>query len=178
MSFLFERREPLFVHWSKLFDVFWKGRVVSCFYLLFHGIFIFGSFWSIQHGNFFVQGWTVNYKSWVVNFDLWKSVQSLNHLEWIFQNQVNEKPKIQVHFVWLAIWMPFDNNKRKRQNSQFAADCCLPQTLKLWQNKKGQIFVCHACQNDVFFTAGSWEKDIILVSITNKYLVLLISLGF
>ena len=30
--------------------------------------------------------------------------------------------------------------------------------IKLWQNKKGPIFVCHACQNHIFFTAGSWKK--------------------
>ena len=32
------------------------------------------------------------------------------------------------------------------------------ETVKLWQNKKGRIFFCHACQNNVFFKAGSWEK--------------------
>ena len=30
--------------------------------------------------------------------------------------------------------------------------------LNLWQNNKGQIFVCHARQNDVFYASGSWEK--------------------
>ena len=46
--------------------------------------------------------------------------------------------------------------------------------LKLWQNKKGLIFVWHARQNDIFFTASRWEKDNILASMTNKYLPLLI----
>ena len=41
----------------------------------------------------------------------------------------------------------------------------------------GQIFVWHAHQNDVFFTTGSWEKEIILASMTNKYSALLIMLG-
>ena len=32
-------------------------------------------------------------------------------------------------------------------------------SVKLWQNKKGRIFVCHARQNDVFFTAEIyWNK--------------------
>ena len=38
--------------------------------------------------------------------------------------------------------------------------------LKLWQNKKGRMFVSHACQNDVFFSAasckflGAWQTNI------------------
>jgi hypothetical protein len=39
------------------------------------------------------------------------------------------------------------------------------------------MFVCHAWQNDVFFSDASCKKDIILVSMTNKYLALLIFLG-
>ena len=30
--------------------------------------------------------------------------------------------------------------------------------IKLWQNKKGQIFVSHARQNNVFFGAASWVR--------------------
>ena len=48
--------------------------------------------------------------------------------------------------------------------------------LKLWQNKKGRMFVFQACQNDIFFSAASCKKYIILGSMTNKYSALLISL--
>jgi hypothetical protein len=46
--------------------------------------------------------------------------------------------------------------------------------LKLRQNKKGRMFVCHARQNDVFFSAAGCKKTIILAK---KYSALLISLG-
>ena len=39
------------------------------------------------------------------------------------------------------------------------------------------MFVCHVCQNDVFFSAASCKKDINLARMTNKYSVILISLG-
>ena len=40
---------------------------------------------------------------------------------------------------------------------------------KALTKKKGRIFVFHAPQNDVFFSATSHKKDVILKSITNKY---------
>ena len=37
---------------------------------------------------------------------------------------------------------------------QFLDMKTIKNSVKLWQNKKGRIFVCHARQNDVFFIAG------------------------
>ena len=42
---------------------------------------------------------------------------------------------------------------------QFLDMKTIKNSVKLWQNKKGRIFVCHARQNDVFFTAEIyWNK--------------------
>jgi hypothetical protein len=40
--------------------------------------------------------------------------------------------------------------------------------LKLWQNKKGPIFVVMWCCDDVFFSAASYKKDLIFLSMTTN----------
>ena len=66
------------------------------------------------------------------------------------------------------------NRYSKGSNNEFWG--CEATLLKLRQNKKGRIFVCLACQNSVFLLLEAEKKDVILVSITNKYLAFLILL--